>query len=387
MHSHTSDFNSCSTYGNDNDSNESSILGHINSLFESDPNIDEYGILFGETSSDSSLTENFVLLDHKLGISVRVLQPMFLEAHKIFFSVRRRVCQSGADGKQLDSACSEGCLFSLIQSSRVLLMINPDQQTAWNLRKQLVENGYIEAQAELKFLDLIFTKHAKKPSSWAHRGWCVNLLVQRFLEGQVKDEDSNDAPSELSLLLQNELKVCTQVADRYPRNYYAWAHRCRLLPYLSSAQLAQELEFSKQWMKRHVSDFSCLNYRILVFSIVFFPAGKTDHELACIFIKNDLEWLSDLIENYPGHISLWYYRKALIKWWCETPASSSEENFCPSVSAGNTCLETTNEELLKSELDFIEQCLLDESVWDYEKQKQQALSHQSFLLKTVISES
>jgi hypothetical protein len=29
---------------------------------------------------------------------------------------------------------------------------------------------------ELAFVDLVFSKHSKKPSAWAHRGWCLKSL-------------------------------------------------------------------------------------------------------------------------------------------------------------------------------------------------------------------
>ena len=53
--------------------------------------------------------------------------------------------------------------------TRVLLVINAENYTAWNARKQLVMTQLLAHDHELAFLDVVIGKHHKCPHAWTHR--------------------------------------------------------------------------------------------------------------------------------------------------------------------------------------------------------------------------
>ena len=85
--------------------------------------------------------------------------------------------------------------------SRVALMVNCENHTAWNVRRSLVDAGTLCPESEMSlFLHFVLSKHPKSAEAWAYRKWL-------FLRGT-----------------HDSLAHVLPLAALYPRNYYAWSY-------------------------------------------------------------------------------------------------------------------------------------------------------------------
>ncbi|CAM9200906.1 unnamed protein product [Laminaria digitata] len=235
----------------------------------------------------------------------------------------------------------EAAAERLLSVTRALLLVNADHGSAWNARKALVRDGVpesINVRQEIKagflqmaLLNLIFTKHAKSPNAWAHRRWCW-----RNEERLRRPQTSQWRP----LDVREELKVCERVADLYPKNYYAWTQRSWVVlrvvggaieggatdggvgdaeggtssPGEQAEELLRgELSFLNKWLTSHVSDHSALNHRKNVVSALA-AVPSASGRAGLDFVDQERSSNSVLIQDYPGHESLWCYRRFL----CQT---------------------------------------------------------------------
>ncbi|KAJ8604348.1 hypothetical protein CTAYLR_002529 [Chrysophaeum taylorii] len=122
-------------------------------------------------------------------------------------------------------------------ATAAVVLLSGDVYTAWNARKRHLKN----ARAELALNAVALRRHAKAASAWAHRRWCL----ERF-ERDAIDED---------------LDLCTGLAERYPRNYAAWTHRLWVVE-RRPHRIPSELDFVKAWLGAHVTDYSAANYAL-----------------------------------------------------------------------------------------------------------------------------
>jgi Protein prenyltransferase alpha subunit repeat len=226
------------------------ILADIDEAFEVDPRIDEIGIIM------SPPPPNLVLIDHKLGLSFKILKPLFEFAINELYTVIRSAKMS----KEMLSnpIVSE----KVLRLTRAILLVRADMPMLYNLRKTIILAGSTthSIDAELYFLGVLFTKHPKSPSSWQHRRWCLST---RWTYAHCKN--STSLRVELSSCeLEVEIALCSAMSESYPKNYYSWLHRLWLLQFMEFAQLKSELDFTRAWLTSHVSDHSASNHRVQV---------------------------------------------------------------------------------------------------------------------------
>ncbi|XP_066994035.2 protein prenyltransferase alpha subunit repeat-containing protein 1 isoform X2 [Anabrus simplex] len=140
--------------------------------------------------------------------------------------------------------------------SRMLLgalLLNPDVQTFWNMRRELVEAGYLDASSELHFTVVVLSKKPKSAEVFTHRKWLLRTLLK-----------SNP---DVRMLIDEELRITQYAADRYANNYHAWLHRMWCLTHIAPAityaveLYISEWSSSEAWISMHVSDHSGLQYR------------------------------------------------------------------------------------------------------------------------------
>ena len=247
------------------------VLADIDKAFEVDPLIDEIGIIM------SPPPPNLVLIDHKLGLSFKILKPLFEFAINELYTVIRSAKMS----KEMLSnpIVSE----KVLRLTRAILLVRADMPMLYNLRKTIILAGLTthSIDAELNFLGVLFTKHPKSPSSWQHRRWC---LTTRWSNAYCKNSTSLQV--ELSSCeLEVELALCSAMSESYPKNYYSWLHRLWLLQFMEFAQLKSELDFTRAWLTSHVSDHSASNHRVQVILRIIslisdFKCGEEESQLS-----------------------------------------------------------------------------------------------------------
>ena len=137
--------------------------------------------------------------------------------------------------------------------------------------------------------------------------------------------------------MQKEIETCTMVAEKYPKNYYAWTHRYVCLQnlwqlwkdqnpntsfYFKMHEFFQnEMNFIPMWMKNHISDHSCIHYGIQCMHL-FLQLGTSNGGYCDIHHISSIHWswmvISKAMEQnkqmiqvpiYSIHESVWKYRR------------------------------------------------------------------------------
>ncbi|KAG0087776.1 Protein prenyltransferase alpha subunit repeat-containing protein 1 [Podila epicladia] len=237
-----------------------------------------------------------------------------------------------------------------------IMILCPDSFVAVNARKQLVLEGHLDANLEIKYLDMILTfpRNCKSSGAWHHR-------------------DHETVPLDPTIV-EEQLRVCHQAAERYPKCYYAWTMRHWLVEQLGKhwwqastggsetvpdellEPLELELDRMRSHMNRNISDHSTQQHlqqcmlqlggrwvvqqtpvtgekdMVLQWSreeLARRRMRKRELEISRSPVQNvlqtkdrprkgsyawvvhlwatELERIRGLIESYPGHESLWYH--------------------------------------------------------------------------------
>ncbi|NXP93545.1 PTAR1 protein, partial [Passerina amoena] len=287
-----------------------------------------------------------VLVENKLGVESWCVKFLLPYVHNKLLLYRQRKQWLNKD-ELIDITCT-------------LLLLNPDFTTAWNVRKELILSGTLNPLKDLHLGKLALTKFPKSPETWIHRRWVLQQLIQEnSLPSLATKGNLGAAPVErIHRLVQEEMNVCSEAAGRYPSNYNAWSHRIWVLQHLAKLTvkvLLDELSSTKYWVSTHVSDHSGFHYRqfllnslirrtvtdknILVQKQVVNeqnPSLQKEEENAGTEaasaeeqsvdlpgrLDEEMELCSELIDNYPGHETL----------WCHSDESLNNSHHSPATS-------------------------------------------------------
>ena len=241
----------------------------------------------------------------------------------------------------------------IMEATACLLLTCPDNATAWSDRRRALlfaegdAEGHMSSRkvksifiSELKFLDLLFTTHSKAPNAWAHRKWICFRIVRDKISWNIRSTTTEDQWYLLQPWAQREIDLCTRVAEQFPNNYFAWAHRYYVISilfnhwpndgkkYLSDVSvagslrsfLAGEVMFIEQWLATHVSDHAAAHYGTEALRLHLthgFRSGAgvlrkktgTAMEWALAVAEGILITSRHLIRKYSNHEVIWNWRR------------------------------------------------------------------------------
>ena len=296
-----------------------------------------------------------------MGVAFWAVPLLFRHSSKLFSLVRQQ---------STPALLSTGECELLLCSTRTLLLINPDNATAWNARKRLLSANQsassphqMTLSAELSFLSFLFSKHPKSSEAWAHRRW----TAQRTME--VAD-DTGDRGALLTLM-RSELSVVEMSAERYPKNYHAWLYRQWMVQQMDgrlsevesvgkrgwTAVLEEERRRIGEWNESHMSDHSGWHYRSFIVERLLAAhsaslSSSTSHlSTQSSLLSAELSYLSSLQLLYPAHESAWYYRRYLLHSAMQY-ADSDQERQQLRVSESEWCAERELVGLCSSEAEW-----------------------------------
>lgn len=125
--------------------------------------------------------------------------------------------------------------------------------------------------------------------------------------------------------MQQELKLCRSVADRFPKNYFAWTHRIFVLDALVTSTQKQsvegvqhnrllllfrtEWETVELWLKTHVSDHSAAHFGGQVLHKWLKLGFSSDTVGALRSAEEALESARRLATLHPTHEVIWIWRR------------------------------------------------------------------------------
>ncbi|KAL5005201.1 hypothetical protein ScPMuIL_018657 [Solemya velum] len=310
------------------------LLSDLNNAFRRDNRIDEYDFI--AVLEPKNNRSPLVLVDHKLGLELWSVKILYQYAYNVLLGWRNREPQ----GKFIEP-------LGLVHLTRAVLLINPECYTVWNIRKELIESGFITLIEDLKLGALILTKYPKSPETFGHRKWLLRKYLDSYLNSSNGSNSSTNsvhdgfvnvdaidlnvevlagnqqAPVENGYVvlptssfqdeLRNEFCVCQKAADKYSCNYNAWSHRTWVVQHCYNCSLQvclAELKTSEQWVQKHISDHSGFHYRQFLFTCLGSGPNREKYKLQVKqLLRKELHLVCDLIANYPGHEALWYHRK------------------------------------------------------------------------------
>jgi protein prenyltransferase alpha subunit repeat containing protein 1 len=274
------------------------------------------------------------------------MYKLYLAAVALFKSARNSATQAGT----IDALTAN----PLIASSSVILLANSAHQTALNMRKRLVQRGFLSPQEELDFIDALLRgsrECVKQSIIWAHRRWlfrclygqaCVSTYAQthiRAVDEGTQYGDSACFPNMPPDAIRSEFRLVSLACEKYPRNYHAWTHWrfCMNTLYFSiqnSAEsdskgyrdyidvLADTIFSLRCWVEQHVSDHSAVHqlcslargFGSLPLQHSYPPSNDSvSGNLPCsVDAASSWAHAMSLLALYPTHESLWMYLRGVL---------------------------------------------------------------------------
>ena len=199
-------------------------------------------------------------------------------------------------------------------ATAVMLLMDPENLTAANTRKRLIQASQKESVAdlektlneELHWVNSMLTsrlhRHTKSPTLWDHRRWvvlaCQSIKIPQDIEGDLN-------------------KLVLVAAERHPRNYYAWLHMRWLLQnhYKDTSNTSTKpfdessfLSIIQDWCLRHPSDTSGFSF-LLFFLFQISSSSRSRIEINSSVCK---ELLRLSVSLQWTHQSVWVFLRTLV---------------------------------------------------------------------------
>jgi Protein prenyltransferase alpha subunit repeat len=340
------------------------LVDRLSELLDTNPTDFDITILPPRTTTQAEEGDDpWILQEGHLGINATDLAWLARDFRHAYRMACRRQKNNNKDDKDNDKDD-----LMLLKVTRCLLLLCPDHATAWADRKRallkLQENHPQQSSSqqqqqqhqqkwnkELQFLNLLMTRHTKAPTSWFHRKFVFSQLLLLHQQCHGKEEEEEESDRMLMNLAKNEMALCTSVAERYPKNYYAWTHRIHVLQTLYHhlfnninnndnnttiiltrmepqqqqrerliCFLQEEWEFTTTWLKSHVSDHSAAHFggRVLNMLGSMYPQQQQQQQLECdhgeeerglVVLNEAVAAARQFVERSPTHEVLWIFRR------------------------------------------------------------------------------
>ncbi|CAJ1967566.1 unnamed protein product [Cylindrotheca closterium] len=301
-------------------------------------------------TDELSLDESLVLMEGQfLGMDARSLPWMTRVIRKDYKALKKKaiLLDAAAGAAANDGSSTSASSMTdvnnnalhhhhsqILMATNALMLVNPDHSTAWGDRRRALIATSGDWVREMQFLNLLMTQHSKAPSSWGHRKYVLQQIVKAIV---VVKEISDDYESKLVDLVHKEIAFCSKIADKFPKNYYAWTHRRYLwssciLPHLQQSYhatiivlLNQEFDALKLWLEQHISDHSAVHYLGQVLEMRLQQqqdqqqqqhiqsSSSSLNDLSISIAHNSLNLANALLKTHPDHESLWILRRLMVQ--------------------------------------------------------------------------
>eukprot|EP00249_Psilotum_nudum_P008082 c21031_g1_i2 orf=571-1995(-) len=257
----------------------------------------------------------FWCANHKLAIVVSVLPSLYQCAKAAFLETRHEYdhfmklemthCHTSLYNSVIQSEYLYGetllCLRNrLMTYTRVLVIINCDYKSAWNVRKEmLASTTEATLSAELRLCNLALSHCPKSEEPWEHRRWVISQIMNYFSRGKMPKD-----------VLQGELKHVEFIAEKSKMNYRSWHHCSWLVQYMPLSQCLFEHLFNMISKESYDSqtcgeDRAAENQRIC----------SHDTLQVMELWEDEIKWNEDLINFYRIREALWMHRRFLFYMW------------------------------------------------------------------------
>ncbi|RVE54283.1 hypothetical protein evm_001110 [Chilo suppressalis] len=182
------------------------------------------------------------------------------------------------------------------------LLINPELNTLWNKRREMVLHHFLQTSHELQFSKLVLSRKPKCNEAFAYRRWLLNEIFK----------DTTLQSNLITSIVNDELYMCELAAEKSPNNYHSWNHRMWIVNILKKNKnfdvkflFIKEYDFSERWTAKHVSDYSCFHYRQFCIQNIFLISIERwncfENNINTNFRRN---FVKILASNFPKHVTI-----------------------------------------------------------------------------------
>lgn len=223
------------------------IILSMNSILKNDTELQDFTIV----STESNIKNKSPVLyeNHSLGLESWCIKPVYQYVCDILFGERKRLADRKLSYDKMEN------LNSVLNGA---LLINPDVTTFWNMKRELVERDIITVDVELHYSKIVLSHRSKSCEAFAYRRWLLKKVMDKFSQNKIQIPPN---------FLQNELSLIHMASEKSLNNYHSWNHRIWCIQNIASqcaaisSILYTELNYSQEWVKRHVSEHSGYHYR------------------------------------------------------------------------------------------------------------------------------
>jgi hypothetical protein len=258
-----------------------------------------------------------------LGISFWAIPFVYGYAQNLFFQVRER---ERLQGEGEDEGEEKGDRSQLLRVTSILLLLHPDTQTYWSIRKECILHGEQTVCDELQFVAFVFSKHPKSTEGWEHRRFLWTIVQallhdHRFVSSAGFHLDQVKLGKGLNItgFREKEQELCEKCVTLYRKNYHAWTHWGVIFECANREEIVETLRANAERCRMNVSDYCGFHLRTTLFRLLrgCTPEEKWNGGEAVKWCKSELDANKEAIERYPSHESLWKYRSFLVVFFGE----------------------------------------------------------------------
>lgn len=189
-----------------------------------------------------------------------------------------------------------------MQLTTKVLDINPEFNTVWNYRRDIITNmGKLVDekfwQDELKFTMIQLKKFPKVYWIWNHRVWILNNI-----------------PTNQLIMWQGELVAVNALLEMDARNFHGWHYRrivtSNIERLTKNSLNKQEFEYVTAKINKNISNYSAWHQRVqLITSMLSNDQIINKYD----FINKEIEYITNAIFTDAEDQSVWFYTMWVIK--------------------------------------------------------------------------
>lgn len=317
------------------------IIRSLDDILKRDSELRDFTIV----STESNVTNKSPILyeHHHLGLESWCIKSVNHYVCDILFSKRKQLAENKLLYSEMENL---NCFLN------GALLINPDVSTFWNMKRELVNSETASIEGELHFSKIVLTHKSKSNEAFAYRRWLIKKIIMKYAANK------SQVPTNL---LQDELMVINMASEKSQNNYHSWNHRIWCIEHIANLYpnfdniIFFELNYTKDWISKHVSEHSGYHYRQYLikllkestkitivhaiyynfvinklelfkqdkyFNILTYLLGKHKKRFLeencsyinyiCILLFDLVILFNDVFYNYFEHQSLYYHRRFII---------------------------------------------------------------------------